>query len=274
MSDTTTWELLVVTEGTQNASTDNGKIYASLVGKDSSGNQVTSSEVKLDNDNTNEFRKGYVDTFVDTYTFDSTSSLTHLKLRSDSGDKWCVHRVYLTNMTTGKIWKTKVSSWLEKQTISFEVEEFNSDSDSTINTDVFNIKIHTSTQNTSGSNNKVFIKLISQDGIASESIHLNELGNNWTEGSTYNHRHPISRHLSRIDHVLLFKDGQQGWFPDQVTISAAEGLEGQLLVTTQANNTEKLNGKENGLRNLVELSLEKIQQQDQNIEEKSAELSN
>jgi hypothetical protein len=100
----------------------------------------------------------------------------------------------------------------------------------------------------------VYCKLISKDGYSTDLFEFERLGNDFQPGSDRQYRVELGRELSRIDYVLFFKFGIEGWLPSEAIVHDA-GVTPTGYPTTSAKNIHAiwLNGTEHGKQDYLQL---------------------
>lgn len=118
----------------------------------------------------------------------------------------------------------------------------------------FNVRVKTASVHAAGTNDQVYCKLISKDGYSSDLITFDHVTNDFQEGSDTLYHVEQIRELSRIDYVLFFKNGIEGWLPSEVIVHDASPMPSG-YPTTGATNSKSiwLNGDDVGRQDYLEL---------------------
>lgn len=260
------WEIITVTSGDQDSATDS-TISASLNYINSNGSAALSNSVSLNNANSlhsNVFQRGYFDRFLVDFDIESSITPTEILIRNTGNDMWRGLRIYVMEQSSGRIYSTREEAFeidgnSGEVSLSLPLQRCIKDPENVEaplapKTSTFNVRVKTESVNSAGTNDQVYCKLISKDGYSSDLYKFNHIGNDFQEGADSLYRVELGRELSRIDYVLFFKDGIQGWLPSEAIVHDASVTPTGYPTTSAKNiNAIWLNGSEHGKQDYLQL---------------------
>ena len=253
------WEIITITSGDHDSGSD-ATIYASL-----NTDLGPTEEIELNSVNTsvhnNVFGRGNFDNFLVNFNVSESSIPESIVLRSAGNDMWRCLRVYVMERSSGRIYSTPVETHELEQSSALlslspckEIDNTPSITDSKAKD--LSITIKTSSTSGASTDDEVYVKVISKDGISSELIHFEHIGNDWQAGNTGKYLLTLPREVARIDYVLLFKKANNDWLPESVIVEKT--LVDGLYPSTKGINVNNiwLNGDDVGRQNYIELPMD------------------
>lgn len=209
------WELITITSDKNNSGSD-----ADVFVRIWFGSQV-SNEVHLnplDSFHDNVFQRSNFDNFSFQTTADTseTPSPTAIEFRHRGSDAWTGNKALLTERNTGEIYETRDGDFALDNASNITLPLTRCQKPLPENPrptcELFSITVHTTLANNAGTNDTIFIKLVSYDGFSHTLHTLNTpVINDFKPGSQNLFEFLPERPLKKIAYVLLFKGSTDGW---------------------------------------------------------------
>ncbi|WP_104048147.1 PLAT/LH2 domain-containing protein [Vibrio jasicida] len=237
----TVWEILTVTEDSSGSATNSG-IYARLTGT-IDGNPHTTIEQKLATSNHDDLESGQVDEYLLGFDTGSNFQLEKIIFRTDGNDAWKCKCVHVVEQATRKAYRHESRFELdEHNSYIAQLDEVTGVADKR-KTDKFKVTVFTGSGNYDGTNDSVFIKLMSKEGFYSATHQLKTpIINDFEPGTAITYTIKTLIPFSQIVSVLLFKSGSNGWRPTQIKVADADLTSLTPVATTIGTNDIMIDG--------------------------------
>ncbi|WP_087017413.1 PLAT/LH2 domain-containing protein [Thaumasiovibrio subtropicus] len=255
------WEIITITSGEKDSGSDADVSVCIGYNEDANfSNYVLLNPIK-DTVHSNVFQRGNFDNFNLTFNVEDATVPTSIKVKVDGNDAWGGLRIYVMERSSGRTYTTAESRFfLEKgQTkvlplIACIKDPGNVMDDRDPRAKDFTIGIGTASANHAGTNDLIYFKCISKDGISSELQQIQRIGDDWEPGQSNNYLMSFQRSLARIDYVILFKKANDNWLPNFVRMEP-QLMDGKFQPTV-ANNLQNvwLDGDTVGQQNYLEMA--------------------
>lgn len=245
----TVWEILTVTEDSSGSATNSG-IYARLTGT-IDGNPHTTNEQKLATKNHDDLESGHVDEYPLEFNTGSNFQLEKIIFRTDGKDCWKCKCVYVVEQSTRKAYRHDSRFELDdKKSYTAQLNKVTGEADKN-KTNKFKVTIFTGSGKHDGTDNSVFIKLISKEGFCSGTQQIKTpIINDFEPGTAISYSIKTIIPFSQIVSVLLFKSGSDGWKPTQIRVEESNLTTLTPVATTIGTNNIMIDGL-----NFVEIAL-------------------
>lgn len=205
------FEVITITDTDKNDGS-NSTVRVGLKTASEDGSMKTYSSSNLDE---GELRNTVVNDLLST-----DDDVTNFKFSIDQDNAWSLNQSWVTSVSSGKSYYNEGGAYVSSSTpdvipASRYLEQVKARGEDTN----FTLIIKTSSDNNSGTNNSVYIKLFDTYGNASPLTHVNQPLNDWKTGATDTIELVVGVGLKGpITRILLHKPGTQGWKPESITV--------------------------------------------------------
>ena len=172
------------------------------------GNEGESKETEL-NDIKDNFEQGCKDSFRIS-TENSIGEVVGVKITKKGGGKWFLDKIVITDTISGK-----------KKKIFANCEIVDNESVSLPNPNqksCFAIDVYTGTESNAGTDNDISIVIHGKNGKEIPKQNLDNSKNNFENGKKDSFTITSEIYIDEIDYIVLYKEGNDDWFLDKVSV--------------------------------------------------------